>query len=98
MAGRRAARTDGNQAQIVNELRRCGLSVFHTHTVGDGFPDIVAGWKGTNYLFEIKDPTQPPSKQKLTPDEERLRKEWRGTIFTITTAEEALQTVGAISR
>lgn len=98
MAGRRAARVDGNQSQIVSELRRCGLSVFPTHTVGEGFPDLVCGWKGNNYLFEIKDPKQPPSKQKLTPDEERLRKEWRGTIFTITTAEEALQTVGAISR
>ncbi len=98
MAGRRAARVDGNQSQIVSELRRCGLSVFPTHTVGEGFPDLVCGWKGTNYLFEIKDPKQPPSKQKLTPDEERLRKEWRGTIFTITTAEEALATVGAISR
>ena len=98
MAGRRAARTDGNQTKIVNALRECGVSVAHTHTVGDGFPDIIAGWHGQNFMFEIKDPSKPPSKRSLTEKERKFRDEWRGTVFTIETPEEALQTIGCVKR
>lgn len=98
MAGRRAARTDSNQSEIVEALRKCGVSVFPTHTVGDGFPDLVCGFHGNNYLFEIKDPNKPPSKRLLTEDEKKFRDAWRGRVFTIMTADEALATVGAIKR
>lgn len=85
----RAARTDANQTQIVRKLRQMGHSVAATHTVGNGFGDIVVGIRGQNYLFEIKDPTQPPSARKLTPPEVKFHSAWRGQIDTILTAEEA---------
>lgn len=96
MAGRRAARTDGNQAEIVAVLRKLGVTVACTHTVGDGFPDLVCGWRGQNFLFEVKDPKQPESKRKLTEDERKFRDEWRGHVCTIETYQDALATMGYV--
>jgi hypothetical protein len=39
---RRAAKTDGNQAEIVEALRKAGRTVAITSRLGDGFPDIVS--------------------------------------------------------
>ena len=98
MSGRRAARVDGNQGKIVEKLRQLGISVHCTHTVHDGFPDLVAGHRGVNYLFEVKDPAQPESKRKLTEDERAFRDNWRGQVFTIETVQDALSVMGYVIR
>lgn len=89
----RAARIDKNQTTIVKALRQCGISVHPTHNVHNGFPDIVAGHSGINYLFEIKDPQQPPSKRKLTKMEDEWHKKWNGSVHTIETYDEALDII-----
>lgn len=77
----RAKRVDANQKQIVAALRKIpGVTVHLTHMVADGFPDIVVGYKGRNYLFEIKDGSKPPSAQKLTPDEQVFHDTWKGQV------------------
>lgn len=93
MSPRTAARTDGNQKEIVAELRKRGCVVATTHALGKGFPDIVVGYHGRNYLFEIKDPAQPPNKRRLTRDEEQFFAIWRqeGQIDVIETAEQAME-------
>ena len=49
-------RTDANHKQIIDQIRQISFtSVFSTHELGKGFPDIVVGFRGINYLFEIKD-------------------------------------------
>lgn len=73
---RRAARVDENQSQIVDALRQIGCSVTPTHAAGDGFPAITVGWQGVNYLLEIKNPEKPPSKRKLTKDQQ----EWHARM------------------
>ena len=85
---RRAARVDANQPQVVNELRHMGVSVAHTHQLGNGFPDLVCAKWGVNLLVELKDPSQPPSHQRLTPDEHRFLDGWRGPILIARTSEE----------
>lgn len=90
---RRAARTDSNQKEIVDALRDIGASVHPTHMVGQGFPDIVVGYQGENYLIEIKDGAKPPSKRKLTPDEERWHSEWLGTVSVANDINEAIEIV-----
>lgn len=87
---RRAARVDGNQASIVKDLRTYGATVQHLHTIGEGCPDILVGWRRRNYLFEVKDPGKIPSKRVLTKDEEIWHAEWRGQINTIETFDDAL--------
>ena len=56
------------------------LTVFSTHTIGKGFPDIIVGYKNVNYMFEIKDGNKVASAQKLTEDEVKFHAEWKGQI------------------
>lgn len=90
----KAARVDANHGSIVRALRKLGLTVQSLAEVGDGCPDIVCGFRGKNYLFEIKDPSQPPSHRKLTPAETKFYMEWRGQVNVIHSVEEALKVVG----
>lgn len=72
-------RTDRNHAEIINSLRKIpGISVFSTHAIGKGFPDIVVGYKQKNYLFEIKDELKSPSQKKLTLSEIEFQLKWKG--------------------
>ncbi len=91
---RRAARIDANQTEIVQALRDVGASVGITSMVGSGFPDLVVGFRGRNFLFEIKDGSKPPSKRKLTPDEQEFFDTWRGTVFIANDVNEALSIIG----
>lgn len=85
------AKVDGNQRQLVRELRRLpGVSVFPAHAVGGGFPDLVVGYQGRNYLLEIKDPAQPPSGRKLTGPEQRFRDGWRGQYAVVLCLDDVL--------
>lgn len=91
---RRAAKVDENQKELVSQLRHHGCSVAVTSGVGVGFPDIVVGYKGQNFLFEVKDPAKPPSARKLTNDQEEFHWKWRGQIDVIETADEAIEIMG----
>lgn len=93
---RRAARTDANQAEIVKALRAIGASVTDTSSVGQGFPDLVAGFRGRNWLLECKDGRKPPSARKLTPDQIEFKATWRGHWAVVNSPEEALEIVGRV--
>lgn len=92
---RRAARTDSNQAEIVQALRKADCTVQHLHTLGQGTPDLLVGYAGSNYLLEIKDGSKPPSKRKLTPDEEQWHRQWGGQVAIVLSAGEALEALRA---
>lgn len=49
-------RTDANQSEIADGLRRLGLKVFSTHRLGGGFPDLVVFNPGNGILklLEVK--------------------------------------------
>jgi hypothetical protein len=83
-------RVDKNQKRLVKELRLLGISVLHLHTLGSGAPDILCGFCGKNYLFEIKDPDKPPSKRKLTPDEEMFHNTWCGQVRVVMSLHDIL--------
>lgn len=84
-------KVDANQKQIVDALRKVpGVTVFSTHTIGKGIPDIVVGYCGLNYLFEIKDGAKPPSQQKLTPMEETFFENWKGQVNVATCIEDII--------
>lgn len=93
---RRAARVDRNQARIVSVLRGVGASVQTLHTVGRGCVDLMVGYRGTTYCLEVKDGQLPPSRRKLTPDEERWHEEWQGHAAVVNDADEALRVIGAV--
>lgn len=93
---RRAARIDTNQPEIVQALRAIGASVAPTHMIGRGFPDIVVGFRGLNFLIEIKDGSKPPSKRQLTPDEQEWHEAWQGKVVVVETVDEAYEAIGAL--
>lgn len=47
-------KSDANQKDIVDALRRMGCFVFSLHTVGKGAPDLLVACKGRWHLVEVK--------------------------------------------
>lgn len=97
---RRAARTDGNHAEIRDGLRGAGVLVHDTSNQGGGFPDLVCRGVGAKrdriVLLELKDGELAPSRRALTVDEERFHGNWRGCeVHVVETLAEALAAVGA---
>ena len=75
------AKVDSNQREITLKLRKLGVSVKPVHQV-KGFVDLALGYKGLNYLIELKDPNKPPSQKKLTDDEQKFQDGWLGSVHT----------------
>ena len=89
---RKVARTDTNQKHIVQGLRDVGATVLHTHQRGSGAPDIIVGYRGRNFMFEIKS----DENATLTPDEQDFIDAWRGDMMIVYSLEDALMFIGAI--
>lgn len=85
------SRADNNQAEIVNALRSVGVTVHITSQVGKGFPDLVCGIFGKNFLIEVKN---PDTKGKLRASQEIFRDKWKGKIYVVNTVDEALKVIG----
>ncbi len=91
---RTRAKVDSNQKAIVAALRAHGASVEHIHAIGKGCPDILVGFRGKNFLMELKDGSLSPSKRKLTPDEIDWHRRWAGEVYVVESADEALIAIG----
>ena len=94
---RHAKRRDPNEKGIVAELRKAGASV----KVMDEPVDLLVGYRGRNYLIEVKSPAGPRggtsgSGQRLNDNQEMFFTRWRGQVDFVTTAEGALILIGAI--
>jgi hypothetical protein len=90
----RRRKVDVNQPELVDQIRQIpGVTVRHTHMVGNGFVDIIVGFQKNNFLLEIKDPSQPPSKRKLTPDEQKFFKEWTGQAAIVHNLDDVLKII-----
>jgi len=87
---RKAARIDSNQPEIVKTFQDLGCTVQHLHTIGNGCPDILVGYRSMNFLVEIKDGRKIPSQRNLTIDEKRWHLTWRGQVCIIKSVDEAI--------
>ena len=95
---RKASKIDANQPDIVKHLRAIGCSVKILSSVGDGVADLLVGRRAINVLIEVKDPSQPKNKRKLTPDQVEFHKLWRGQIAVAETPQEAEAIVNAAEK
>jgi len=96
---RRAARRDDNHKDIVRGLRQIpGCTVADTGAVGAGFPDIVVGYKGRNYLLEIKDGDKSPSRCKKTDDQETWHRVWGGQVAVVYGLSDAILVIQSNQR
>lgn len=93
---RRIAKTDSNQFAIVRVLRDVGATVQTLATVGGGCPDLLVGFRGVNYLMEVKDGEKIPSARQLTKDQVDWHGAWRGCVHVVTEPVQALKIIGAI--
>lgn len=92
---RYANRRDANEPDIIKALEAIGCTVEAMDKV-----DLVVGYRGQNYLLEVKDGSKPPSKRELTPAQLRLRNSWKGQYSVVTSVDEALAVLkhGAIEQ
>ena len=90
-------RTDSNQAEIMDALRKAGCLCHDTHELGHGYPDIMVGskhgpwWKYQSlYLLEVK-----ARGAKLTGDEPAWHALWDGyPVYIVHDVAEAFAAVG----
>ena len=92
---RRAANIDKNQPEIVDALERIGCTVQSLAFVGKGCPDLLVGYRGFNFLLEVKDGSLRPKQQQLKPDQSKWHITWKGQVETVNSVESALHVVQA---
>ena len=85
---RHRPKKDTNHDEIVLALRAAGATVQSLAAMGDGVPDLLVGYCGENFLFEVKTATG-----ELTDDEAVWFDKWRGEVHIVRTIEDALITV-----
>ena len=82
---------DGNQAEIVEALRGIpDCSVLVLSAVGQGCPDLMVGYRGFNFLFECKDPSQPKHRHELTDDQHAFHAAWNGQVQKVFSLKEII--------
>ena len=96
-------RVDPNQGGIVKALVAMGCSVQPLDGMGGGVPDLLVGYRGANYLFEVKCREQgrvPGGISKFEREHGCLKKTqydwhtaWCGQVATVWSAEEACKLV-----
>jgi len=85
---RRNAKVDQNQQENMTALRQIGASVYPLHFAGKGCPDLIVGFRGHNYLMEIK-----VQKGKLNADQRTFHQSWRGHVCVVRSASEAVSVI-----
>ena len=77
--GKYKNKRDGNEPEIVDELRAHGFSVYPM----DQPLDLLVGFKGRTYLVEVKLP-----KAKLTETQEKFLESWLGDVTILRDRED----------
>lgn len=85
-------KVDSNQPEIVAALREAGACVQSIAAIGAGCPDLLVAFRGANYLLEVK---PPGSERRLTRLEVEWLENWRGQAAVVSSAEQALDIIGA---
>ena len=89
-------RLDANHNEIVSALRTAGASVQSLASIGGGCLDLLVGVRGVTTVMEIKDGNKPPSKKRLTTDEQRWYDAWNGSKFIVYSVDQALQILSSL--
>lgn len=88
---RRRAKIDKNQPEIVKCLRDAGATVQSLSQMGHGVPDLLVGWRGKNFLFEVKDPNAQKCDRQLTDDEKAWHFGWCGQVEVVQFVEDVIR-------
>lgn len=89
-------KSDSNQKDIVDALRRMGCFVFSLHAVGKGCPDLLLAHPKTRrwYLAECKNPKYYKYEAKTHPSTYKAQKEFRekalAPVLLLTSPQDAV--------
>jgi hypothetical protein len=87
---RRIPRKDGNHKTIVDSLKAFAIVEDMAHC-GNGFPDIIVGFREKFFMFEIKDGSLTASRKRLTPAEKKFQLKWSEFYHVIESVDDALK-------
>ena len=91
---RRRAHLDANHEAIVEALIGRGARVLSLAAEGNGCPDLLIGWRGANYLLEVKregyDKKAGKLRQKTREMQIMWALKWTGQYTIVTSPQEAL--------
>jgi hypothetical protein len=85
---RRAAKVDGNHADVVKALREAHVAVRSIAPMGKGYPDLMCSVHRYMCLVEVKQPGE-----QLNAAQVKFRDGWPGDIHVVTSPEQAVQAV-----
>lgn len=74
-------RRDANEPDIVKDLKKIGANVKRLQD-----DDLLVGWRGVNYLFEVK-----TADGKLTHSQEFMTKFWPGQYAIVRSTDDAFR-------
>jgi len=90
------AKADINQSGIIVALKDAGATVRSLHAVGMGCPDLLVGFRGINFLIEVKSPLAKKKDGGLTPPQIYFRDHWNGQMAIVRSETEAVEILGHI--
>lgn len=82
---------DANERPIIDALRAVGATVEQLS--GPNVPDLLVGYHGANWLFEVK-----TAKGKESDGQKSWSLGWMGTVYVVRTPERALELIGCKAR
>lgn len=86
---RRAARTDNNQHELVEALKKIGAKCYFI-----GKPvDLLVGFRGKNLLLEVKRPDKRGQPSAVTKEQRDFIAAWPGDVQICYTVDEAISAV-----
>ena len=89
---------DGNEKNIVDAMQSVGASVYRL----DQPCDLLVGYRGKNYLIEVKLPLGPrggAAHSKLNDVQEEFAATWRGQFEIVRSPEDAIEAItGSVIR
>jgi hypothetical protein len=93
---RHSNQRDGNEKTIVDALRELGASVVRMDTPCD----LLVGYRGKNYLIEVKLPLGPrggSAHSQLNDVQEDFDATWRGQFDVVRSSDEAIELVTSLT-
>jgi len=81
-------------SSIIRSLVAAGAHV-RSLEVGEGFPDLIIGFQGHNFLMTVKDPEYDIT--SLSPTQIAWIEDWPGLVFVIDDEEQALYVLNYFS-